>query len=462
MNYADFLDSKRQLGGNHGFDPNWTPDFLYDFQTDLTAWAIRKGRAAIFADCGLGKTPMQLVWAENVVRHTSKRVLILTPLAVSGQTKREAEKFGITAEVSREGGGSAPITITNYERLHYFSPSDFVGVVCDESSILKNFDGSTRKAITEFARLLPFRLLCTATAAPNDYMELGTSSEALGYLGQKDMLTRFFTSKGAFMSRTGHTAGRFWNAQMRSGVYELRGHAKRDFWRWICSWARAVRSPSDMGYEDNGFKLPELVTRNHVVTARTKRDDCLFDLPAVGLQEQRKERRRTLNERCEMAASLVNKTGKPAVCWCHLNDEGDTLTRLIPDAVQVSGKDTDEFKEKAFEDFAAGRVRVLVTKPTIAGFGLNWQHCAHQTFFPSHSFEQWYQAVRRSWRFGQKRPVIVDVVTSEGEADVLANMQRKSDAADAMFANLVSLMHDSLRVDKVEYQEVKQEIPSWL
>jgi hypothetical protein len=453
VNYSDFLDSKRQLGGNHGFEPVWTPDFLYDFQTDLTAWAIRKGRAAIFADCGLGKTPMQLVWAENVVRHTGKRVLILTPLAVSAQTQREAEKFGIEAAVSRDGSGSAPITITNYERLHYFSPSDFVGVVCDESSILKNFDGSTRKAITEFMRLLPFRLLCTATAAPNDYMEIGTSSEALGYLGQADMLTRFFRrATKIYIQHEAHSGE----------AYRLRPHAKRDFWRWVCSWARAVRKPSDMGYEDNGFKLPELVTRNHVVTARTRRDDCLFDLPAVGLQEQRKERRRTLNERCEMAASLVNKTGKPAVCWCHLNDEGDTLTGLIPDAVQVSGGDSDEFKERTFEDFAAGRVRVLVTKPTIAGFGLNWQHCAHQTFFPSHSFEQWYQAVRRSWRFGQKRPVTVDVVTSEGEADVLANMQRKSDAADAMFANLVSLMHDSLRVDAVEYGTEKIEAPTWL
>jgi len=453
VNYSEFLDSKRQIGGNHGFEPVWTPDFLYDFQTDLTAWAIRKGRAAIFADCGLGKTPMQLVWAENVVRHTGKRVLILTPLAVAAQTHREAEKFGIAAEVSREGDGSAPITITNYERLHYFSPSDFVGVVCDESSILKNFDGTTRKAITEFARLLPYRLLCTATAAPNDSIELGTSAEALGYMGYADMMTRFFR-------KLQHTYTR--KDERRGDVWRLRPHAARDFWRWVCSWARAIRSPVDMGYEDNGFKLPELITRNHIVTARTKREDFLFDMPAVGLQEQRKERRRTLAERCEMAANLVNKTGQPAICWCHLNDEGNLLTELIPDAVEVAGHDSDDFKERTFEDFAAGRVRVLVTKPTIAGFGLNWQHCAHQTFFPSHSFEQWYQAVRRSWRFGQKRPVVVDVISSEGERDVLANLQRKSEAADQMFAQLVNLMHDSLRIDKSEYSEKQQEVPTWL
>lgn len=461
-NYYDFLNSKRQLGGEYGFAPVWSPDFLYDFQSDLVAWATRKGRAAIFADCGLGKTPMQLVWAENVARHTGKRVLILTPLAVAAQTLREAHKFGIGAAVSREGEGNTPITITNYERLHYFKPADFVGVVCDESSILKNFDGTTRKAITEFMRLLPYRLLCTATAAPNDYMELGTSSEALGYMGQKDMLTKFFTNKGAFISRTGKTGGRFWNSAMRDGVYVLRGHAVKDYWRWVCSWARAVRKPSDMGYGDNGFILPPLNIRQHVVQARTRRDGFLFDLPAIGLQEQREERRRTIHERCEQAAALVNKTDQPAVCWCHLNPEGDLLEELIPDATQVSGSDKDDWKEDVFESFAAGKIRVLVTKPTIAGFGLNWQHCAHQTFFPSHSFEQWYQAVRRSWRFGQKRPVTVDVISSEGERDVLANLERKQHAADLMFANLVTMMHDSLSVEVEKYGTNREELPAWL
>lgn len=451
--YAAFLDSKRQLGGEFGFAPVWQPDFLYEFQASLVDWAVRKGRAAIFADCGLGKTPMQLVWAENVVRHTDKRVLIFTPLAVAGQTKGEADKFGLDdVAVSRDGSVSERITITNYEQLAKFNPSDFVGVVCDESSILKNFDGTTRKAITEFARLLPFRLLCTATAAPNDYMELGTSSEALGYLGQTDMLTRFFRRDTKI-----HVQGEVYGA-----LFHLRPHAARDFWRWICSWARAIRKPSDMGCDDNGFILPPLQTRNHVVTARTRRDGYLFDLPAIGLQEQREERRRTLNERCEMAASLVNKTGQPAICWCHLNTEGDLLTKLIPDATQVSGADSDESKERAFEDFAAGRIRVLVTKPTIAGFGLNWQHCAHQTFFPSHSFEQWYQAVRRCWRFGQKRPVVVDVISSEGERDVLANLERKQVAADAMFANLIQMMHNAMEVKTEAYGSNQEEVPSWL
>lgn len=452
MNYDTFLSNKTHLAGEYGFEPLWLPDFLYDFQRDLVSWSIRKGRSAIFADCGLGKTPMQLVWAENVVRKTNGRVLILTPLAVAAQTAREAEKFGIEAAVSRDGGGGK-ITIANYERLHYFNPSDFVGVVCDESSILKNFDGATKAAVTEFMRLLPYRLLATATAAPNDHIELGTSSEALGELGFADVLSRFFRkTKKTYTRRDEH----------RGGIYQLRPHATRDFWRWVYSWARAIRKPSDMGYDDSAFALPGITTREHIVKATTRREGFLFDVPAVGLQEQRQERRRTLTERCEMAASLVSNTGEPAVCWCHLNDEGDLLTKLIPDAVQVAGKDSDEHKEEAFEAFQRGDIRVLVTKPTIAGFGLNWQHCAHQTFFPSHSFEQWYQAVRRCWRFGQTRPVIIDVISSEGEADVLSNLQRKQDAADVMFANLVVEMSSSLRVRTAPYSGDEREVPSWL
>ena len=453
MSYQDFLATKMQLGGHHGFDPIWMPDFLYDFQRGLVEWSTRKGRSAIFADCGLGKTPMQLVWAENVVRQTGGRVLILTPLAVAAQTAREAEKFGIGARVSRDGELTSDIVIANYERLHYFDNSDFVGAVCDESSILKNFDGSTRAAITEFMRLLPYRLLCTATAAPNDYIELGTSSEALGELGFSDVLSRFFKkTQKTYTRRDEH----------RGEMYRFRGHAEKDFWRWVCSWARAIRKPSDAGCDDGPFVLPQLTTRDHIVKASRPRDGCLFDVPAVGLQEQREERKRTLAERCEMAATLVNDTGQPAVCWCHLNTEGDLLTKLIPDAVQVAGRDTDDHKEETLEAFAAGEVRVLVTKPTIAGFGLNWQHCAHQTFFPSHSFEQWYQAVRRSWRFGQTRPVIVDVIASEGERDVMANLQRKQDAADLMFANLVAMMGDSMNIEIEPYRGTKEEVPSWL
>jgi hypothetical protein len=396
---------------------------------------------------------MQLVWAQNVVEKTCKPVLILTPLSVGAQTVREAEKFGIEAKQSRDGKVAAPITVTNYQQLNKFDWQQFGGVVCDESSILKNFDGAIKGQVTDFMRKLPYRLLCTATAAPNDYIELGTSSEALGQLGFMDMLNRFFKKAEQTMSRSD---------EFRSGVYRFRGHAQHDFWRWVCSWARAVRKPSDLGFPDDYYRLPELQTSEHIITARTRNPDFLFDMPAIGLQEQRSERRRTIQERCEQAAALVVNTDKPAVAWCHLNEEGHLLEKMIPGAVEVEGNDSDEFKEEAFEAFASGKIRVLVSKPVIAGFGLNWQHCAHQTFFPSHSFEQWYQAIRRCWRFGQKNPVRVDVISSEGEAGVLSNMNRKSQQADQMFAKLVELINQELRIEKQNQHTKEQEIPTWL
>lgn len=451
--YDSFLERKTQLGAGSGFEPVWMPDFLFPFQRALTDWAIRKGRAAIFADCGLGKTPMQLVWAQNVVEKTGKPVLILTPLAVGPQTIREAHKFHIDAKQSRDGKIAAKITVTNYQQLHKFDWKDFGGTVCDESSILKNFDGQIKGQITEFMRKLPYRLLCTATAAPNDYIELGTSSEALGDLGFVDMVNRFFKKGDQTTSRSD---------EFRAGLYRFRGHAERDYWRWVCSWARAVRKPSDIGFPNDDYVLPPLQTVEHIIKARTVNPDFLFDMPAIGLQEQRSERRRTIQERCEQAASLVINTGKPAVAWCHLNDEGHLLEKLIPDSVEVDGNDDDEFKEETFEAFTAGQIRVLVSKPVIAGYWLNWQHCAQQTFFPSHSFEQWYQAIRRCWRFGQKSPVRVDVISSEGEAGVLANMNRKAAQADQMFARLVELINNELRIEKVNKHTQKQETPSWL
>lgn len=452
-NYEGFLERKTHLGNQSGFDPTYMPDFLFPFQRAITTWAIEKGRAAIFADCGLGKTPMQLVWAQNVVQKTNKPVLVLTPLSVGAQTIREAHKFGIEAKQSRDGQLEAKITVTNYQQLHKFNWQQFGGVVCDESSILKNFDGQIKGEVTDFMRKLPYRLLCTATAAPNDYIELGTSSEALGDLGFMDMLNRFFQKAEQTMSR---------REEFRSGLYRFRGHAQQDFWRWICSWARAVRKPSDIGYPDDNYRLPELHTVEHIITASTRNPDFLFDMPAVGLQEQRAERRRTISDRCEHAASLILGTGKPAVAWCHLNEEGHLLEKLIPGAVEVEGNDSDEFKEEMFEAFADGQIRVLVSKPVIAGFGLNWQHCAHQTFFPSHSFEQWYQAIRRCWRFGQKRPVRVDVIASEGEAGVLGNLNRKSEQADQMFSKLVELINQELRIEKVNKHTTNQKNPTWL
>jgi hypothetical protein len=453
MNYHDFIREKSQAGADGGFELSFMPDFLFDFQRSLVEWATRKARAAIFADCGLGKTPMQLVWAQNVVKETGKPVLIMTPLAVGCQTVGDANKFGIEACQSRDGSIEAPIVVTNYQRLHYFDREKFGGVVCDESSILKNFDGQIKASVTDFMRKTPYRLLCTATAAPNDYIELGTSSEALGYLGFMDMLNRFFKKAEATTSRSD---------EFRAGIYRFRGHAQQHFWRWVCSWARAVRRPSDLGFSDERYTLPELKTVEHVVSARTPRSDFLFDLPAVTLEEQRQERRRTIEERCEMAAALVANTGKPAVAWCHLNDEGKLLEKLIPGAVEVDGNDDDDRKEEVFTAFAAGQIRVLVSKPIIAGYGLNWQHCAHQTFFPSHSFEQWYQAIRRCWRFGQKRAVRVDVIASEGEAGVLRNLNRKAVAADEMFKNLVELINQELQITSADRHTKQQEIPSWL
>ncbi|MEO7368724.1 MAG: DEAD/DEAH box helicase, partial [Gemmatimonadaceae bacterium] len=423
--YADFLADKTQLGTSDGFEPGFAPDALFDFQRHLVEWAVRKGRAAIFADCGLGKTPIQLTWAENVVRRTNGRVLILTPLAVAAQTIREAEKFGIEAHRSNDGKPAGHITVTNYEKLHLFDSSDYDGMVCDESSILKSFDGTRRNEITVFMRKLRYRLLCTATAAPNDYFELGTSSEALGYFGHVDMLNRFFMNdqNSGAVGGSGHT--RFSKGDF-GGKWRFKGHAEQPFWRWVCSWARAVRKPSDIGFDDGRFILPPLTENEHLVETMKLAEGMLFALPAVGLQEQREESRRTIEERCAKVADLVNDTGKPALVWCHLNPEGKQLTDAIPDAVEVSGGDSDESKEEKFLGFSSGDIRVLVTKPKIGAWGLNFQHCAHVTFFPSHSYEQYYQGVRRCWRFGQTRPVTVDVVTTEGGRGVMANLQRKS------------------------------------
>lgn len=453
MNYNKFIENKKHDTNMYGFEPLFMPDFLFDFQSHLVEYALNKGRAALYCDCGLGKTPMQLVWAQNVLQKTNKSVLILTPLSVSYQTVVEGEKFGINVERCADGKiNKKGIYVTNYERLHYFDSNDFEGVVCDESSILKGIDGSTRMNVTQFMRKLPYRLLCTATAAPNDYIELGTSSEALGELGFQDMLSKFFKKNQATISR---------KDEHKAGIYRFRGHAEKDFWRWVCSWARACRKPSDLGYSDELFTLPELITKQHVVKANTLPEGFLFDMPAVGLAEQRAERSRTVNERCEMSAHLVDHN-KPAVVWCHLNKESNLLKKLIPGSVEVVGSDSDEHKEQSFKDFQSGGIRVLITKPTIAGFGLNWQHCAHQTFFPSHSFEQYYQAIRRCWRFGQDKPVHVDIITTEGEQRVLHNMNAKAESAEKMFSNLINLMNNELKIETPNLMTKKEELPSWL
>jgi len=453
MNYSEFLDTKTHSANEYGFSPLWIPPSAFDFQAALIEWSLQKGRSGIFADCGLGKTLIELAWSENVVRKTNGRVLNLTPLAVSHQTVTESEKFGIEAHRSYRGELHDGIVIANYERLHLFDPSDFVGIVCDESSILKSFDGKTKAEVTAFARKLPYRLLATATAAPNDYIELGTSSEALGELGHMDMLNRFFKN-----DQNNSATGRLYGEATK---WRFKGHAEVPFWRWVTSWARACRRPSDLGFDDNRFILPPLNEREHVVEAKTLAQGMLFALPAVGLKEQREERRRTIQERCEKLAELVDHD-QASLVWCHLNDEGDLLEELIKDSIQVSGKDSDEEKEEKFIAFTTGQAKKLVTKQKIGAWGLNFQHCAHVAAFPSHSYEQYYQGVRRCWRFGQKNTVDVDIVMTEGERSVMENMKRKARQADKMFSHLVAEMNNSIAIEKSQKFTKTEELPSWL
>jgi hypothetical protein len=451
MEYSKFLQKKVQEGANHGFKPLFMPDSLFDFQKAMAEYGIVKGRAALFEDCGLGKTFQFLVWAQNIVEYTNKPVLVLTPLSVAGQTIREANKFQIEATRSNDGNVTGKIVITNYEKLHLFDWKDYAGVVCDESSCLKSADAARRKYITDFMRKVPYRLLCTATAAPNDYLELGTSSEALGYLGFMDMLNRFFKND------QGNSAMRRMYGE--APKWRFRGHAEIPF--WVCSWARAIRKPSDLGFDDLDFILPKLSTVEHVVKAKSLPTGYLFAMSARNLQEQREESKRTINERCQSVADLMD-TNEPGFVGCHLNAEGDLLTKLIPGAVQVHGRESDEAKEEKMMGFIDGKYRVLVTKPKIGAWGLNFQHCNHIAYFPSHSYEQYYQWVRRCWRFGQKRPVRVDLVMTDGQHKVIENLKRKAKAADKMFENLVAYMQNAISIEKKDNITRKQEAIPWL
>jgi len=475
--YGRFIARKLHEGADHGFDPLWMPDALFDFQASLVEWALRKGRAAIFADTGLGKTLMELVWADNVVRQTGKPVLILTPLAVASQTVREAAKFGIEAVHAARGLAGSRINVTNYERLHLFDSADFAGVVCDESSILKSYMGVTRKEITRFVNKMPYRLLATATAAPNDWVELGTSSEALGELTHTDMLKRFFAqiddkgqkretkrqdeAESIIADDPSYYLKLSYRVSQSIGQWRLKHHAVTHFWRWVSSWARACRLPSDLGFDDGAFLLPPLIEKDHVIASASPPEGYLFNMPAFGLSEEREERRRTLDQRCEYAASLVDHD-RPAVIWCQMNAEGDLLEKLIPDAKQIAGRTPDERKIELYQDFANGNQRVMIIKPKIGAWGLNWQHCNHVVSFATHSYEQYYQSVRRCWRFGQQRPVNLDVIATEGETRVLTNMRNKGRRADEMFKRMVAEMNHSLRIVSENTYTQSSELPSWL
>ncbi len=419
-------------------------------------------------NCGLGKTPQLLVWSENIVRKTNKPVLVLTPLAVSLQTVAEANKFGIEAHRSTDGKPMPNITVANYERMGKFNPDDYSGVVADESSIIKHWTGATQKLVTRFLSKLHYRLLCTATPAPNDFIELGTASEALGELTYTDMLHTFFRQvsdgekkKRATVDDIIHSKRLSWRVIQSMGQWALKSHAFEPFWKWVATWSTACRKPSDLGdFDDTDFVLPALNRRDHLVTPRTPPDGWLFTVPAFGLNQERAERRRTLDERSELAAELT-KDSDSAVVWCHLNSEGDCLEKTIPGAVQVKGSQSLEEKEELIFAFLKGEARVLVTKAKIAGLGLNMQHCNHVVTFVDHSYEKFYQCVRRCWRFGQKRPVTLDVIATEGEVNVKKNMDRKERLASTMFDSIIRFMNEALTV-KPNSHTMTVEVPTWL
>lgn len=466
--YTAFLERKQQRGADSGFDPLWMPEFLYDFQQSLVEHSLITGRSAVFADCGLGKTPIQLVWAQNVLQKTNKPVLIMAPLAVSQQTVREGEKFGIEVTRSKDGKHKGGIIITNYERLHNFDPDDFAGAVGEESSILKHWSGKTQKQVTRFMSKIRYRLLCTATPAPNDIVELGTSSEALGHLNHSAMLEKFFrqiTDSEKKLKATAddiiHSKRLSWRVIQSMGQWALKAHAFEPFWKWVSTWARACRKPSDLGpFDDSRFVLPPLNRTDHTVTPRNAPPGFLFTIPAFGLNQERAERRRTIPERSELVAELTDHDDS-AIVWCQLNDEADAMEAAIAGAVQVKGTQSIDRKEELLMAFINGEERVLVTKAKIAGLGLNMQHCNHVVTFVDHSYEKFYQSIRRCWRFGQKRPVRLDVIATEGEIKVKKNMDRKQKLAEEMFESIVAFMNDSQNVtEKVATQ--KAEVPTWL
>lgn len=443
--YSDFLTNKRLTDPPTGFDidADALNPMLFDWQREVVRWALRRGRAAVFADCGLGKSPMQLEWAHRVCLDrdwgiTPGRVLILAPLAVSAQTAREGEKFGIKVKVCRDGSDvHSGINIANYERLHHFDPGDFHGIVLDESSILKAYDSKTRAAIQEFARYIPFRLACTATPAPNDHTELANHAEFLGIMRGIEMLALFFRQDG----NTTHK-------------WRLKGHAESEFWKWLASWAVALRSPADIGFDATDYELPPLNMHSMVVQSEWDNLSRLFGVEAQTLQERQTARRESVSERVRKVAELVAaEPGDQWLLWCNLNSESEALRKAIPGSVEVTGSDSPEHKERAMLDFADGKVRVLISKPSICGFGMNFQNCARVAFVGlSDSYEQFYQAVRRSWRFGQTRPVECFVVTAELEGTVVRNIERKEAQAVQMMEEIVKHM-DGLSLGRAERDE---------
>jgi ERCC4-related helicase len=431
MDYKTFIQSKRHSIGDSGFESKWYPDIAFDFQKQVIDKSLRKGRIANFLDTGLGKTLIQLSEAYNVVLHTNKKVLILTPLAVAFQFLKEAEKIGIDdIEYSKDGKHKKKIVICNYERLHYFDSSDFNCVILDESSILKNFDGKIKNQINSFIKKVPYRFLSTATPSPNDFIELGTSSEALGYMGYMDMLGKFFkTNQNSVDSNNRNIGEKFY----------LKPHAEKDFFAWVNQWSIMVKMPSDLGFSDDKYKLPKLNVVDHVVRNESLMEQegqlLLFANKAKTMTEVRQEQRATIDKRCEKALELAD--GKTSVYWVNLNDEGDIIDKNDDLAVQIKGSMSIDKKEEILIAFAKGEIKRLVTKAKMTGMGLNWQHCNHSVFFPTWSYEQYYQAVRRFWRFGQEKQVNIDLVISDGQSRVTEALKQKTQKAKDLYENLV-------------------------
>ncbi len=430
VHYAEFLARKAISDPMTGLKniPD-LPTCLFPHQRDIVAWALRRGRAALFAGTGLGKSLMELAWAQAVHTATGKDILHLAPLAVSAQMAREAEKFGIAARVVARQDDCAPgINITNYQKLDHFDLSRFGGVILDESSILKSTDGHYRTKLIEACQSIPFRLAATATPAPNDFMELGNHAEFLGIMSYTDMLATFFVHDGGETQK-----------------WRLKGHAENEFWKWMASWAVMLRKPSDLGYPNDGYDLPPLNFEQHVVAADYAPNldtGTLFPMQAETLQERIAARRSTVDERCKLAASIT-PMDRPFVWWCNLNAEAETLAKLIPGAINLHGSLSETDKERILIDFSDGKISHLITKPSLAGFGMNWQHCADTGFVGlNDSFEQFYQAVRRFWRFGQTKPVTVRIIASELEGATVANIKRKEADADRMAAAMVMHMAD--------------------
>ncbi len=444
MDYLEFLENKKHSIGDFGFKANYIPDMAFDFQKAIIEKAVSKGRMAIFADTGLGKTLMQVAIAQNIVNHTNGKVLILTPLAVAFQFILEAEKLGITdIEYSKDGTHTKSIVICNYERLHYFNKEEFQGVILDESSILKNFDGKIKNQVTSFVKKIPFRFLSTATPSPNDFIELGTSSEALGYMGYMDMLTKFFKNNMASIAKQSKNIGE---------KYYLKPHAEKSFFAWVNQWSMMVKMPSDLGFDNTRYELPKLITNKHIVENKCTVDVDgqikMFTFVAKSFREIRHEQKVTLEDRCIKAVELAKD--KTSVYWVNLNDESSLIKKLDPEAVEITGSMTIDKKEQILMDFANGKIKRLITKAKMTGMGLNWQHCNHSVFFPTYSYEQYYQAIRRFWRFGQKNNVVIDLVISDGQTRVLEALQQKTEKAIQLYENLTK------NVNSVYSETIKQ------